>query len=72
VVVKTKDNRLKLTFDFLFRKAYPSVLVTPKIANISSVKLFDIDIADSLCRLNLFTSAANKHFCGLLGTVYVN
>jgi len=42
VVVKTKDNRLKLTFDFRFRKAYPSVLVTTKIANISSVKLFDV------------------------------
>ncbi len=42
VVVRTTDGRLQLTFLFIFRKAYPSVIVTTQVQNTSDRELFDI------------------------------
>lgn len=42
VRVRTADRRLLLAFEFNFRKAYPSVVVTTKVKNISRIRLFDV------------------------------
>lgn len=42
VVVKTTDGKLRLSFEFNFRKAYPSVVVTTEITNTSGILLQDV------------------------------
>lgn len=42
VVVQTSDKKLQLTFVFTFRKAYPSVIVSTTVENISRQEIFDI------------------------------
>ena len=41
-VVRTTDRRLYLTFTFDFQKAFPSVVLTTKVASSSSARLFDV------------------------------
>jgi len=47
-VVRTKDHKVYLTFNFDFQKEFPSVVLTTTVASVSWAKLFDVVYARSV------------------------